>query len=122
MRTSARTWYALILFGFGVAGLWLSKPGFMFRDDGTMYEFGTGHDKSVFTFGTAVAALAIASSFVFAMGDLVATAGPRREEPRPRPGPLLGRTSAFPIPGQGRGRGASYGGVMDPFSLENGSI
>lgn len=120
MRTSARTWYALILFGFGVASLLFFKPKIMFREDGSMYEFGTGHDKSVFTFGTAVAALAVVASFVFAMGDLV-TAGGGALQPQP----VLQQTSAFPMPGQsmqpvtsGGGQRGYISSIDDPFDLD----
>ena len=77
MRTSARTWFSLALFGVGVAVVAVAKPRLMFREDGSMYEFGTGHGKSVFTFGTAVAAIAVLSSFAFAMADVVSPPPPR---------------------------------------------
>ena len=102
MRASARTWYALILFGFGVAGLLVCKPRIMFREDGSMYEFGTGPGRSVFTFGTAVAALAIVCGFLFAWVDMVeASASP--PAPAPAPAPAAAR------PDQ-----------SDPFDLRNG--
>jgi hypothetical protein len=98
MRASVRTWYALILFGFGVAGLLVCKPRIMFREDGSMYEFGTGHDRSVFTFGTAVTALAIVCGFLFAWVDMVvASARP----PAPAQAPVR------PV-------------AADPFDLRNG--
>ena len=110
MRTSPRTWYALVLFGLGVAGLLYAKPGFMFREDGSMYEFGAGPDRSVFTFGTAVAALAVVSSFVFAMCDLAFPGGSAPAAVPPS------RRTAFPVPGMG---GAA---APDPFDLYSDSL
>eukprot|EP00873_Tetraselmis_striata_P033769 jgi/Tetstr1/454033/TSEL_040952.t1 len=116
MRASTRTWYSLILFGSGVALLLYMKPSLMFREDGSMYDFGTGHDRSVFTFGTAVAAMAVVSSFVFAMGDLLAPppgAPPPAAAARPRAVPL--RSFAA------RGPDAGFAGGDDPFDLR-GSV
>ena len=129
MRASIRTWYAMILFGFGVACLLYVKPRFMFREDGSMYDFGSGPDRSVFTFGIAVAALAVVSSFVFAMGDLMsgggappparryavsgAPAGPRVlpvPQPQPQPQPQYAVSSAPARPY------AAKGPPPDPFS------
>ena len=129
MRTSARTWYALILFGFGVASLLFFKPRFMFREDGSMYEFGTGHDRSVFAFGTAVAALAVVASFVFAMGDLVMSGGeapppPPPPLPPPHPAPMrppaLGRPPAAFPPSSGGAAGGYLSDIADPFDLNGG--
>lgn len=53
-----------------------AKPKTMFDDEGRLREFGTGPDRSIFTFGTSLAALAVLSSFVFAMGDLLSLSPP----------------------------------------------
>lgn len=71
MNNTGRLLYALALFGIGCAILIGTKPGFAFRKDGTMYAFGTGPDKSVFTLGTCLAALAIVSLFAFGIIDLL---------------------------------------------------
>ena len=70
MRSTWRLFYALVFLGFGCAALFLAKPGFAFRPDGSLYEFGTGHDKSVFSLGTCVAAIAIISLFLLGVADL----------------------------------------------------
>lgn len=66
-----RTWYSSAMYVVLVVITLAVKPGFAFRDDGTMKEFGTGEDRSVFSFGTITSASAIISSMVFAVADLI---------------------------------------------------
>lgn len=99
----------------------------MFREDGSMYEFGTGYDKSVFTFGTAVAALAVVSSFLFAMGDVVSShrggyvtsktgSAPVVLSPPPPPSSTSSSHSVPPSRSGSRHRG--YLNNLDPFDLD----
>ena len=69
--TASRTWYSLALFVTLVGGVVLVRPDFVFRPDGSMYDFGCGADRSIFSFGVVTSFAAIASSFIFAMRDLV---------------------------------------------------
>ncbi|AUF82245.1 hypothetical protein TetV_153 [Tetraselmis virus 1] len=71
MRNNARTWYSLTLFAVTILAVVFVKPKFIYREDGTLYEFGLGPDKSVFSFGVVVAFIAIISSFMFAIGDMI---------------------------------------------------
>jgi hypothetical protein len=89
MNNTGRLLYALALFGIGCAILIVTKPGFAFRNDGTMYAFGTGHDKSVFTLGTCLAALAIVSLFAFGIIDLLRGPTPVYTRPVPAPTPTF---------------------------------
>lgn len=82
MRCSSRTWYSLVLFALCVGAVMYAKPRFVYREDGSMYEFGLGPDKSVFSFGVVVAAIALLSSFVFAMGDMIMLTAARPRTPR----------------------------------------
>ena len=61
-----------MLFAVAVAAVVFCKPACVFRPDGSMYEFGLGADRSVFSFGVVVAFIAIVSAFMFAISDLVA--------------------------------------------------
>nr|WRJ69699.1 hypothetical protein TetV2_00250 [Oceanusvirus sp.] len=76
MRSSARTWYSLALFAVAISAVAYVKPAFVYREDGTMYEFGLGPDKSVFSFGVVVSVAAIVSAFLFAIGDLMSPPAP----------------------------------------------
>lgn len=88
MRSTWRLFYALVFLGFGCAALFLAKPRFAFRPDGSLYEFGTGHDKSVFSLGTCVAAIAISSLFLLGVVDLVGGyPSPPRQQPFYSPAP-----------------------------------
>ena len=102
----------------------------MFREDGSMYEFGTGYDKSVFTFGTAVAALAVIASFVFAMGDVVSSRGGGYALTKTRSTPMMfsppppppSTTSSHSAPSSRStymgGRHSGYLNNLDPFDLD----
>lgn len=108
MRCSSRTWYSLVLFALCVGAVMYAKPRFVYREDGSMYEFGLGPDKSVFSFGVVVAAIALLSSFVFALGDMImlTTARPRaprtvfvtQEPPVQHPAPMMHHHPVFNQP------------------------
>lgn len=104
MRSTRRLLHALVFLGFGCAALFLAKPGFAFRPDGSLYEFGTGHDKSVFSLGTCVAAIAIISLFLQGVVDL-AGGSPRRQMPFYSPA----TSPAYVV------RPVSGGGIIDVF-------
>jgi hypothetical protein len=90
MRSTWRLFYALVFLGLGCAALFLAKPKFAFRPDGSLYDFGTGHDKSVFSLGVCVAAIAIVSLFLLGVVDLVggSPSPPYRQLPLYSPAPV----------------------------------
>jgi hypothetical protein len=55
-----------------VGGVVLFRPAFVYKPDGTLYDFGCGPDKSVFSFGVITSIAAIISSFIFSIKDLFA--------------------------------------------------
>lgn len=67
----SRTWYSSAMYVILVVITLALKPGFAFSEDGTMKDFGTGENRSVFSFGAITGASAILSSMVFAVADLV---------------------------------------------------
>lgn len=67
----SRTWYSSALYVVVVIILLATRPKFAFNDDGTMKDFGTGPDRSVFSLGALTGASAILSSILFAVADLV---------------------------------------------------
>lgn len=69
--SASRTWYSLSLFVSIVGAVVLIRPGFVFRPDGTLYDFGCGPERSVFSFGVVTSFAAVVSSFLFALKDLV---------------------------------------------------
>lgn len=68
--TASRTWYSMSLFIAIVGGLILVRPGFAFKEDGTLYEFGIGPDRSVFSFGVLTSMAAVVSGFAFSLRDM----------------------------------------------------
>lgn len=66
-----RTWYSSAMYVVLVIITLAVKPRFAFREDGTMKDFGTGEDRSVFSFGAITGASAVVSSMVFAVADLI---------------------------------------------------
>jgi hypothetical protein len=51
--------------------LHVNKPSFIFNKDGTIKEFGTGNDKSVYSLGVVSSFIAIISFYIFSMIDLI---------------------------------------------------
>jgi hypothetical protein len=70
-----RTWYAVILYCAAMGALLAARPAFAFDEDGRPRDFGCGPGRSVFSLGSASAAFAVSSAFLFAAADL-ATSGP----------------------------------------------
>lgn len=70
--TERRTWVSLAVYLAAAALLWIAKPQFAFRQDGTPYPFGCGAGKSVFSLNPALGAIAVMSSFGVAWRELVA--------------------------------------------------
>ena len=115
-RSSARTWYGLVLFAVAVAAVVFCKPACVFRPDGSMYEFGLGADRSVFSFGVVVAFIAIVSAFMFAISDLVAPAPgrvgggkARSRSIAPIPIPMFAAPHGFAAPQHGQAFAAPHG-------------
>lgn len=72
MRLSPpRTWYSSAVYLLLVVVTLATRPAFAFNEDGTMKDFGTGPDRSVFSFGSVTGASAVLSSMVFACADLI---------------------------------------------------
>ena len=69
--TERRTWLSLALYLGAAALLWIVKPAFAFREDGSPYPFGCGSGKSVFSLNPTLAALAVVSSFGVAWKELI---------------------------------------------------
>jgi hypothetical protein len=68
----SRTWYSAALYFIIVVTVLAAKPKFAFHEDGTMKDFGTGDQRSVFNFGVITGTSAVLSGMIFAVADLVA--------------------------------------------------
>jgi hypothetical protein len=68
----SRTWYSAALYFIIIVTVLAAKPKFAFNEDGTMKDFGTGENRSVFNFGVLTGTSAVLSGMIFAVADLVA--------------------------------------------------
>lgn len=68
----SRTWYSAALYVIIVVTVLAAKPKFAFNEDGTLKDFGTGDQRSVFNFGVITGTSAVISSMIFAVADVVA--------------------------------------------------
>ena len=68
---NSRVIYSVIFFALSSLLIILSKPPFIFAQDGSLRPFGVGPDKSVFPLGVVVVTLAILSFYIFCIIDLV---------------------------------------------------
>lgn len=68
---SKRIVSSILIFIFCMILLHVNKPSFIFNKDGTIKEFGTGNDKSVYSLGVVSSFIAIISFYIFSMIDLI---------------------------------------------------
>lgn len=68
---SKRIVSSILIFVFCMILLHVNKPSFIFNNDGTIKEFGTGNDKSVYSLGVVSSIIAIISFYIFSMIDLI---------------------------------------------------
>ena len=66
-----RVIYSTLFFVLLVALIIISKPSFVFSDDGEVKQFGVGDQKTIVSLGVMVVVLAILSYYVFAVIDLL---------------------------------------------------
>lgn len=66
-----RVIYSTLFYVLVICLLIVSKPSFVFDDQGNMKHFGVGNDKTIFSLGVFVVALSIVSFYVFAVIDFV---------------------------------------------------
>ncbi len=67
----SRVIYAILFFVLSVLMIHLLKPSLIYDEDGNMKEFGTGHNKTLFSFGVITVFLAVISFFIFTMIDII---------------------------------------------------
>jgi hypothetical protein len=71
MLFSKRTVYALLFYVLVVTLIIVSKPGLMFRSEGSVKPFGLGNEKTIFSLGIFCAVMAIMCSYVFTLVDVI---------------------------------------------------
>jgi len=64
---SARVLYAILFYTLLIALLIVSKPKFMFHEDGTVRMFGTGSNETVFSLGVFVVVIPFFCFYLFSL-------------------------------------------------------
>jgi hypothetical protein len=68
---SKRIVSSIVIFVFCMLLICINKPTFIFNSDGTIKEFGTGHNKSIYSLGVVSSLIAILSFYIFSLLDLI---------------------------------------------------
>ena len=68
---NTRIIYSILFYVLLMVLIILAKPSVMFDNDGNIKIFGTGSDKTMFSFGVFSVIIAIISFYIFSMIDLI---------------------------------------------------
>ena len=68
---NTRIVYSILFYILLMVLIILAKPSVMFDNDGNIKIFGTGDDKTLFSFGVFSVIVAIISFYIFSMIDLI---------------------------------------------------
>jgi len=68
---NTRLFYTLIFYILFVVILFITKPRFIFDQNGQITAFGVGKEKTIFSFGSIIMAFALVCFYLFAVIDLI---------------------------------------------------
>lgn len=68
-----RSIYSIVFYVLVIVLIIITKPAWLFQDDGQVRNFGLGTQQTVFSLGVIVVALAVVAYYLFAMIDIIFT-------------------------------------------------